>query len=1128
MQHKTRVITLIIAIVMLLSVSLAFLSTHSASPLPHHNTAYADEKDNNENEGDKENKDNNDEQQDTSDTESNNDVKALMDKANKGETTKEEDNELKKLQKQNIVKQQGDKWVSGGAFQADNKIWTLYSRILMESGEGKKSKKEEKEENEGGGGPQKMIKNAIGSFMGDGGVEVDIPFNEMYSIGVDLGNQNGDKKTNTQSGRQLASFFSTFSHYGYVETVSGNTLAAKADGAVNTIMRYFAGLFCLGAILIHGFFNGLLGWIVSFLAKFDVFSILGYNDPEQLKEKASNPFVKAVYGFVQGIGLTPAFFNFLVLTGFYAIVAVFVFRMMRTLSSDAFHFGQFSDHTKRLIIRFLMFFPVPVIIITLVTGFASQLDNIQNNKKFNPSPAQQYILNDRKWAASQNLSPNALQQENKAPNAGSDSQHIDGDYAPSSARNLISNINYESYNRMDNINDESSMKMSLDLIFGYMQNGKFNVNTYMSDIRQTPASGDDPASKYSAFQNISSLGKKVDQQNYKDYIWTAKPVSSSNEEEAKPTDKKYKPQSQAGVDGEKSFSTQSVALMLQTSFEDHAANFYAYNIPPTGIQGQAKNMSTVKTEWREYTMPGEGLLGKSGSYMAMITQAIFQSIVILGCIHALLFTNFFKATILTVKHWLLGLSTGNPAHMLVCLLLGLTSPLTGFIAYALPSLFVSAINLLAQGVNGVVKAFGVLNVDGVIDLGKSIVFLFAGFYLVISKTITGTNLITTIIGLPTDIGLNLAKRAQSIMRSRQQFRHAIRLANRTAREVGATSASNAASGMNKGMMGATWNAATTPSEWASHGVNYVTNKTTDNSKGNNNNTGSESANAFAARQGGSSNTGRTGTARSTLLGSQNPNPSNSQNPYGGNNYFVGARQPMVGSPASITNKGTNGQKPTDPENHKRNNQYKNTANTLPSAMKSGSANEFAKDISKQNQAEAKKAGEAQAKKDVKNASAQSSNTGANNQTPNVNKNSTSMTDGYPTMPSASSSSHESANAFASQQPPFSDKELQSLNKANNESDFQEKLYYTNNGQYAALSQDSAKQQLQGTKFVNDDGDIDYNKLDQFNDSINGKHLEDLDAESMRQKEQLDFAFRQGASSIYSKYDNIEVDKKDKK
>ncbi|WP_180526299.1 hypothetical protein, partial [Staphylococcus haemolyticus] len=195
------------------------------------------------------------------------------------------------------------------------------------------------------------------------------------------------------------------------------------------------------------------------------------------------------------------------------------------------------------------------------------------------------------------------------------------------------------------------------------------------------------------------------------------------------------------------------------------------------------------------------------------------------------------------------------------------------------------------------------------------------------KTVTGTNIITTIISLPTDIGLNLARRAQSIMRSRQQFRHAIRLANRTARDVGGAAASNTAAGFNKNTMGATWNAATTPSEWASHGVNYLTNKTSSPSNTQEN---EESANDFAARQSGASNTGRTGTARSTLLGDKNPNPSNTNNPYGGHNYFVGARQPMVGSPASITNKGANN-KPVDPENHQRNNQYKDTARVLPSA-----------------------------------------------------------------------------------------------------------------------------------------------------------------------------------------------------
>lgn len=1082
MTYKKQVITFLFSLIICSCISLFITTTDFTSTIYHQHIAYADDK---ENDGS---------------TENVNSIEELMKKANEGKTTKKEDDELEKLRKQNIVKNQGDKWVAGDAFQADSNLWTLYSRILMESGEGKNSKKEKEQDD--GGTIQKMVKNAIGSFIGDGGVEVDIPFNEMYSIGKDLGAQNGDPQSNTQAGRQLASFFSTFSHYGYVETVSGNTLAAKADGAINTIIRYIAGLLCLGAILIHGFFNSLLGWIVGFLANFDVFSILGYNDPEQLKEKAANPFVKAVYGFVQGVGLSPAIFNSLVLTGFYAIVGLFVYRMMRTLSSDAFHFGQFSDHTKRLIIRFLTFFPVPVIIITLVSGFASQLDNLQNNKKFNPSPAQQYILNDRKWAASQNLSPNALQQENKAPNAGSDKQHIDADYAPSNSRNLISNINYESYSRMDNINDQSSMKMSLDLIFGYMQNGKFNVNTYMSDIRQTPASGDDPSNKYSAFQNISSLGKKVNQQNYKDYIWTAKPVSSSNQDEAKPTAKNYKPQANAGVDGNRSFSTQSVALMLQTSFGDHAAKFYAYNIPPTGIQGQAKNMSTVKTEWKEYTLPGEGLLGKSGSYMAMVTQAIFQSLVILGCIHALLFTNFFKAAILTVKHWLLGLSTGNPAHMLVCLLLGLTAPMTGFIAYSLPSLLVSSINLLAKGVNGVVKAFGILNIDGVVDLGKSIVFLFSGVYLVIAKTKTGTNFITTIISLPTDIGLNLSKRAESIMRSRQQFRHAIRLANRTAREVGGAAASNVASGINKNTMGATWKAATTPSEWASQGVNYLTNKTNNSS---NSPTNEESANDFASRQSGTYNSGRTGTARSTLLGEHNPNPSNTSNPYGGHNYFVGSKQ---------LNKGSSN-KPIDPENHELNNQYRDTADMLPKAIKSGSANDFAKNISKNQELD---------NKEFKNLSDHSQQ---HQDTNNTNVAHSFSNEGYPEANSFNRSSNESANDYASQQSPFNDKELNMLNSANNENDFQEKLYYTNNGQYAALSQDAAKQHLQGTKFINDDGDLDYNQLDSFNDSINGMHIEDLDYDTMKQKEQLDYAFRHGASTIYKNYDNINLDKEDK-
>ncbi|WP_215390928.1 hypothetical protein, partial [Staphylococcus aureus] len=80
---------------------------------------------------------------------------------------------------------------------------------------------------------------------------------------------------------------------------------------------------------------------------------------------------------------------------------------------------------------------------------------------------------------------------------------------------------------------------------------------------------------------------------------------------------------------------------------------------------------------------------------------------------------------------------------------------------------------------------------------------------------------------------------------------------------------------------------------------------------------------------------------------------------------------------------------------------------------------------------------------------------------------------------------KSAKEASDNMSPFNDQELQSLNKAKDLEDFQEKLYYTNNGQYVALSKDSAKEELQDTKFVNDDGDIDYTELDNFNESING-------------------------------------------
>lgn len=1164
MQFIKNLTLMVIVTAVLLTASLAIMPSKLNIPFnPHYTAQAAPDEDNADNNSDEET--------------SGNSLKSLIDKANSSEKlTGSEENELKMQEKQGKIEKEGGKYRVGSAAEADSSLWVLYSQILMDSEEGgDKDKKEE-----GGNMVERGVKNAIGSFMGDGGVEINIPFNKMYSIGVDLdkakqdnGKSDNQDKNNTQAGRQLAAFFSTFSHYGYIDTVSGSQLAAQSSGWVNSAMRFFAGFSMIIAMLFYEFFNSILGGAVSFIGKLDLFSLLGLTDSGQFKENTSNVFTEAIYGFVQGIGLSPYVFNLIVISSLWILVGLFIYRLMRTLSNSAFHFGQLGDHTRRFIVQFLVLFPIPILVVTLVSGFAGQLSELNSNPKFNPSPPEQYILNDRKWASALNLSPNALQ-GGEIPNVGSDKQHIDGKFAPSKSRDLISDINNEAYKRMDG--NASAKDIGFDLIFGYMQNSTFNVNTYMADIRQTPTNSDkDTTEAYSAYQNTSDLSKKLTQQNYDDYIWTSKPISDSDAKEAKPTHDNFKSNSKAGVDGDSSFSTQSVALMLQTSFENHGANFYAYNIPPQGIQGKAKNMSTVKTQWREYTMPGEGVIGKAGSYLAVVTQSLFQALIIFACIHALLFTNFFKSALLTVKHWALALGTGNPVHMLVALILGLTSPLTAFIAYALPSLVVSLINVFASGMNGVVRAVGIQNIDGIIDIAKSISFIFLSFYLIIAKTYTGKNFITTIIDFPTEMGLDLARKASRIMRTRQQMRQAIRFAGQSARATGQSSSNDIVGSMSRGTFGQAYKTMRNPSDWSGQGASYLKNQKFDGKEN------GQSAKDFASETGSNdigtgasmstgaaggsaasgvtgSTTGRTGTARNTLLGHSNPNgtANPNSNPYGNRNYF--GNQAPNGSPANLSTKRQGEDNIQNPENHQRNNMFKNSANQLPSAMKRGSAKDFAQDINKEEaEKQAKQNGEAQAKEDVKRAenemkqqdgkqsraadvSEASNNQPTNNGQSNTTYNRENMESGaasqFDNSNAASTASHnasftggnvsqDTAKDFASQQPIFNDNEVKSLSSAKDESDFQEKLYFTNNGQYTALSQDSAKEQLAGTEFVNNDGDVDYRKVDEFNESINGKHVEDLDEVRMKQKEQIDFAFRKGASSIYEQSQNVdEIDK----
>lgn len=1056
----------------------------------------------------------------------------LIKKSQDGDLNESEKEELHDYERANIIKKdKGDKYSLGSAASAEDGLWTLYANILMQKSKKEEKKDNKKKENNSQGVTGRItgaIKNSIGDFMGDGGVEVTVPFNKMYSIGVDLDEDNGKKSNdgegNTQVGRQLASFFSTFSHYGYIQTVSGNTLASHASGGLQTIMRHILGFFMVISMLVYEMFNFILGNLVTFIGKLDFWSLMGYEDANEYAESTKNPIIKGIYGFIQGLGISANMFHRAMLLGFFIAVAIFVYRLMRTISGRGFHWGALSDATKRFIVRFLTFWLVPSAIILLVGGFAKQLDNIQTDPKYNPSPPSQYLLNDRKWASALNLSPTGMK-SGESPNASSDTQHVDSSYAPSASRDLIGQINAESYKRMNG--DVSSKDIGFDLIAGYMDNTKFNVNTYMADIRQTPKNtdSDNAADMYAAYKGYKELDeKKIKPQNYEDYIWTAKPVTSGEKDEAKPDNKKYKPNLAAGVEDNKSFSTQSVALMLQTSFEDNAANFYAYNIPPSGVQGAAKNMSTVKTEWRAYTMPGEGGLGVIGSYLALLSQCLFQTFLIGAVIHALIFTNFWKSFLMTFKHWWYGIITGNPVHMLIALVLGLTSPLTGFIAYLLPSLFVTFVNTLVKGIRGVIDAFGVQGIDGAVDIGKAIMMFLLTIYLIIAKTFTGKNIITTIIDFLPRMGLDLANKAARIMRTRQQMRTAIRMAGQAARETGQTAGQyQSQGGLGNTTLGQTGKTLGNPSSWGQQGAAYLGNKQMNAQDASNKSGGStgQTAKDFATMAGGA--TGRRGTAPNTLLGKTNPNQSaqpRNTNRFAKNDYFAGHNN---NAPANATAKSdaVNSKQSKQPVQDKEaanlNKRYSQSASQLPSAMKQGSAKDFAKQINEEQAKqvkEAQKEGANDAKsnfKDTKNMSATQKE-----QTQQPPQGNTISGQG-----NRETINRQSAKDFAANEPVFNDNEIKNLNRSRNVDDFQEKLYTTRNGQKTALSQEPAKTALQGTEFINQDGNVDYNKIDEFNRDINGKHLEQLDDIRMRQKEQVDYAFRQGAESIYNDYEQKE-------
>ena len=609
----------------------------------------------------------------------------------------------------------------------DNSVWTMYAQFIMTTKADEKKKKKDKEEKKSylEKKVHKAYDGAISGIIGKGAVTLDIPYNKMYKLANDIrGQKEPDEKDS--AGTQMASFLSTYSHYGYIDTMSGQTAVANTKDAGGGIGRAVFGGFISFALVIYSAINTALKWLIEALISANPLALMGFGDSTIVDD---NPISKALHNFFENIGLDSKFWDNLADLGLTIVTLVFLISVMWFLMK-----GQRNEalrSVKEWAVRVFGIVAAATLVLFFSSAMAKQVKSIYEETNIDDNLVMKHLFNTRGWAASANLSPNGLQ-GNEFPNAKADSGHIDKEFDPLRSRGLISNINETTYNTLYGMDGEES---GFDLLNRWMANENFNVNTYIGDIRRGNLKNGD--SQLPAFDNYKEDfgGKNAenwDNGNIEYSMWSA---TQNYDDELRKVDSKYfKPKSTTGVRQQDSFSTQSVVLMLQSSFDSKGASFYAYNLAPTGLQADLKNVSTVKTEWKEVTLPGDGGIGVAGSYISLGAHALVVIIIGLGVFLALLTLNFFEAFKRIGMNLVKMEAYGDPFAFLSLLIISLMFVVSLLIAGMATGVFIALSNELAAIVDKM--TLGHIP-SGFIDITKSLAMIFFAYIFALRKPTKG-------------------------------------------------------------------------------------------------------------------------------------------------------------------------------------------------------------------------------------------------------------------------------------------------------------------------------------------------------------------------------------------------------
>ena len=637
---------------------------------------------------------------------------------------------------------------NGNVVGIDNNMWVMYAQMVMGTVEKKEDEdKKKNEENKPSAKdiamhPIKSAKKAVtqsfdgavSGIISDGGTSYDIPFNSMHERSKEILEASGSNKNGKEdgsAGRLVASFLATYSHYNYINTVSGNSIAVGVQQFGSGFIRVISGLFISIGLGFYALINALSDLLVNTLLLLNPYHFLGFEQGADLLPKG-NFVSEALINFFDGLGLNGAFVTTLMELGMLIILFIFGIRVILLITRARFKEGgqQLGQWLVRVFIIFGFF---PIMSLT-ASGFGSTMQEIKKNSTMDDSPVMTHLLDSHVWASGTNLSPTGFSSA-EHPNAYSKDSHIDKRFDPAKpmGRNIISSINKQGYKVL--YGKTSDTEISWLLLGRWVQGDTFNVNTYMGDlIKDEDATGNgyllpgasNYQSVYGSWKGVkqNELDKKLPLTTISDAMWSAS--QDADKDHRKPDFKDFNPALKVGVKNDNSFSTQSVVLMLQTSIADNSAKFYAYNIAPSGEQSNAKNFSTVTTQWREITMPGDGVLGMYGSYISLLAESLEYVIIGLAVIMALLTTNIFVSIILFVKQLFRAITLGSVNSAMATALLYFGMIFSAMIALFVPGIFISLLQSFTGGLKGLT---GDIMLPGAIDIVVSLFGVFLAYYI---------------------------------------------------------------------------------------------------------------------------------------------------------------------------------------------------------------------------------------------------------------------------------------------------------------------------------------------------------------------------------------------------------------